>query len=105
MQINHLKKSASDKAFYVLNSTLLIFALLIVLIPLLHVMTQSISMSREVIAGRVFIIPKKITFMAYQEIFRSKLLISGYLQEHRPSCSISTAFRQAYEAPVQHRWR
>ncbi len=78
MQINHLKKSASDKAFFILNNTLLTFALLIVLIPLLHVVAQSISMPSEVIAGRVFIIPKKITFMAYQEIFRSKLLLSGY---------------------------
>lgn len=78
MQATHLKKSFSDKVFILINYTLLTFAFLIVLIPLLHVVAQSISAPTEVIAGRVFIIPKKITFMAYQEIFRSKLLLSGY---------------------------
>lgn len=78
MQATHLKKSFSDKVFILINYTLLTFAFLIVLIPLLHVVAQSISAPTEVIAGRVFIIPKRITFMAYQEIFRSKLLLSGY---------------------------
>ncbi|MGN0777807.1 MAG: carbohydrate ABC transporter permease [Aristaeellaceae bacterium] len=78
MQATHLKKSASDKAFYVLNYVLLALSLLIVLIPLLHVVAQSVSAPTEVVAGRVFIIPKKPTLIAYQEIFRSKLLLSGY---------------------------
>ena len=78
MQATHLKKSFSDKAFIVLNYVLLALALLIVLIPLLHVVAQSISAPTEVVAGRVFIIPKKPTLIAYKEIFRSKLLLSGY---------------------------
>ena len=78
MQATHLKKSFSDKAFIVLNYVLLALALLIVLIPLLHVVAQSVSAPTEVVAGRVFIIPKKPTLIAYKEIFRSKLLLSGY---------------------------
>lgn len=78
MQVTHLKKSVSDKVFYALNYTLLTLAFFVVLIPLLHVVAQSVSAPTEVIAGRVFILPRKITFMAYQEIFRSKLLLSGY---------------------------
>lgn len=78
MQANHLKKSFSDKVFFFVNNTLLAFALLIVLIPLLHVVAQSLSAPSEVIAGRVFIIPRKFTLMAYEEIFHSKLLLSGY---------------------------
>ena len=78
MQATHLKKSFSDKVFFFVNNVLLTFALLIVLIPLLHVVAQSISKPTEVIAGRVFIIPKGFTLIAYQEIFRSKLLLSGY---------------------------
>ena len=78
MQATHLKKSFSDKAFIVLNYVLLALALLIVLIPLLHVVAQSISAPTEVVAGRVFIIPKKLTLIAYKEIFRSRLLLSGY---------------------------
>ncbi len=78
MQAAHLKKTASDHIFNFINTVLLTFALVIVLIPLLHVIAQSISSPNQVIAGRVFIIPKDITFMAYKEIFRSKLLLSGY---------------------------
>lgn len=78
MQATHLRKSFSDKVFFFINYVLLTFAFLIVLIPLLHVVAQSISAPTEVIAGRVFIIPKKPTLMAYREIFRSKLLLSGY---------------------------
>lgn len=78
MQANYLKKSRADKTFDVVNTLLLTFALLIVLIPLLHVIAQSLSAPNEVIAGRVFIIPRKITLVAYKEIFRSKLLLSGY---------------------------
>lgn len=78
MQATHLKKSLSDRVFFWINNALLTFALLIVLIPLLHVVAQSLSAPTEVIAGRVFIIPRKFTIMAYQEIFRSKLLLSGY---------------------------
>lgn len=78
MQANYLKKSHADRAFDVINTLLLTFALLVVLIPLLHVIAQSLSAPNEVIAGRVFIVPRKITLVAYKEIFRSKLLLSGY---------------------------
>lgn len=78
MQSTHLKKSVSDKLFFFLNGALLTFALLIVLVPLLHVVAQSLSAPTEVIAGRVLLIPQKPTLMAYREIFRSKLLLSGY---------------------------
>lgn len=78
MQGNHLKKSASDHVFNVLNTILLTFAMVIVLIPLLHVIAQSLSAPNQVISGRVFIFPKDFTLVAYKEIFRSKLLLSGY---------------------------
>lgn len=78
MQASHLKKTGSDRAFIAVNTLLLLFMLVVVLIPLLHVIAQSLSAPSEVIAGRVFLIPKKFTLMAYQDIFRSKLLLSGY---------------------------
>lgn len=78
MQGKYLKKSGADKTFDVINTLLLIFSLLIVLIPLLHVVAQSFSSPNEVIAGRVFIIPRSPSLQAYKEIFRSKMLLSGY---------------------------
>ncbi len=79
MQKSHIKKTASDYAFTVVNTFLLTFSLIIVMIPLLHVLAQSFSAPSEVIAGHVFIIPKQLSIMAYEEIFKSKLLLTGYL--------------------------
>lgn len=78
MQGTHIKRTASEHVFSVVNTLLLTFSLVIVLIPLLHVLAQSLSAPSEVIAGHVFIVPQKPTLMAYQEIFKSKLLLSGY---------------------------
>ena len=78
MQLNHLKKPWTDKFFVVVNTLILIFALLIVALPILYVIAQSLSAPQEVIAGRVLFWPKRLTFVAYKEIFRSKMLLSGY---------------------------
>ncbi|MBQ4227176.1 MAG: carbohydrate ABC transporter permease [Clostridia bacterium] len=78
MQLGHLKKSWADRLFSVVNTCLLIFALLIVALPILYVIAQSLSTPQEVIAGRVLFWPRRITLIAYKEIFRSKMLLSGY---------------------------
>ncbi|MBQ6645078.1 MAG: carbohydrate ABC transporter permease [Clostridia bacterium] len=76
--MSHLKKSWADRTFSVVNTLLLIFALLIVALPILYVIAQSLSSPQEVIAGRVLFWPRRITLIAYKEIFRSKMLLSGY---------------------------
>ncbi|MBQ4451213.1 MAG: carbohydrate ABC transporter permease [Clostridia bacterium] len=78
MQLSHLKKTWADRAFSVVNTVLLVFALLIVALPILYVIAQSLSAPQEVIAGRVLFWPRRITFVAYREIFRSKMLLTGY---------------------------
>lgn len=79
MQLSHLKHGRADKAFFGLNTVFLSLSLLVVLLPLLNVVAQSFSAPSEVIAGRVTFWPKKPTLMAYQEIFRSRMLVGGYL--------------------------
>ena len=78
MQLNHLKKSWADRTFSVVNTLLLMFALLIVALPILYVIAQSLSPPQEVIAGRVLFWPRRPTLVAYREIFRSKMLLVGY---------------------------
>ena len=78
MQLSHLKKTWADRAFSAVNTILLVFALLIVALPILYVIAQSLSAPQEVIAGRVLFWPRRITFVAYREIFRSKMLLTGY---------------------------
>ncbi len=78
MQLPHLKKTFGDNAFSVLNTLFLLMALMLVALPIINVIAQSFSSPSEVIAGRVSLWPKKPTLLAYREIFRSNLLISGY---------------------------
>lgn len=74
----HLTKSVSDRLFYFVNTLFLLFCLLVVALPLLNVVAQSFSSPREVIAGRVGLWPIDFNISAYREIFKSRLLLSGY---------------------------
>ena len=78
MQLSHIKKTVSDRIFVLINTTILLCSLILILLPLINVVAQSLSAPGEVIAGRVSLWPKQPTLIAYQEIFRSKLLINGY---------------------------
>ncbi len=70
--------SRTDKVYYVINTCVLIFSLLLVLIPLINVVAQSLSSPSEVIKGNVFLLPKGFNFNAYKEIMKNKLLLSGF---------------------------
>jgi len=73
-----ISNSVSDKIFYFVNGLFLFICLLLVAFPILNVMSQSFSSPKAVIAGKVFIWPVDFNFDAYIQIFKSKLLMSGY---------------------------
>lgn len=70
--------SGADKVYYIINTCVLLFSLVIVLIPLLNVVAQSLSTPGEVIKGNVLLLPKGFNFNAYKEIVKNKLLLSGF---------------------------
>lgn len=72
------KISSSDKVFYIINSIVLTFCFLLVLFPLLNVISSSFSDSSYVVTGKVSFFPKGFNFEAYTQIFRSKMLLTGY---------------------------
>lgn len=74
----HLKMTKSDIAFHVLNTVLLLFAFIVIALPLINVVAQSFSSPRAVIAGHVWIWPVDFSLDAYKEIFKSKMLLTGY---------------------------
>jgi ABC-type glycerol-3-phosphate transport system permease component len=73
-----LKDSRIDWTFYVLNYFFLVFCALLVALPLINVVAQSLSSPGAVIAGRVKFWPVEFSTMAYREVFKSTLLIGGY---------------------------
>lgn len=74
----YLKESKSDSAFHIINTLFLFVCFVIVAVPLLNVVAQSLSSSREVIAGRVGIWPVGFHVEAYKEILKSSTLLNGY---------------------------
>ena len=73
-----LKDSKVDWTFYVINYVFLAYCALVIVLPLLNVVAQSLSSPRAVIAGWVKLLPVEFSTMAYQEVFKSKYLIDGY---------------------------
>lgn len=78
MRTKKIKYSGTDKIFYFVNHTFLLFALLIVLFPLLNVVAQSFSSPNAVITGKVLIWPVDFSLDAYKRIFNNSDLIMGF---------------------------
>lgn len=78
MSMKKIKYSGSDKIFYIINHTFLLFSLLIVLFPLLNVVAQSLSSSTAVITGKVLIWPVDFSLDAYKRIFNNSDLLKGF---------------------------
>jgi putative aldouronate transport system permease protein len=74
-----IRNARSDTLFYAINYIFLFFCFLIVFYPIWNVVCCSLSAPQEVIAGRVTLWPKRITFDAYLQVFDNALLMRGYL--------------------------
>lgn len=68
-----------DKIFNVIVYVLLIIFSIVMLIPLIYIISNSISDYNEVYQGNVNILPKKISFEAYSYVLSNKYILRGYL--------------------------
>ena len=69
----------NNKAFYVINSVILILAVLVIALPLLNVLASSFSSASAVIRGQVGFLPVDFNLNAYAQILESKALWLGFL--------------------------
>ncbi len=68
----------NDLIFDTINYTLLTIILLIIVLPLVHVVSASISNPKEVMAGNVYLYPKDFSLEAYKGVFKHKDIMTGY---------------------------
>ncbi len=73
-----IKMSRSDKIYSAVCNIFLILSLLIVLIPLLNVIASSFSSPTAVLSGSVFILPVEFTLIAYEAVFNSQSIVTGF---------------------------
>lgn len=72
-------RSRGDKIFDTIVYILLGFSALIVLYPLIYIVSASFSAPADVVSGRVRLLPVNPTLLAYKQVFKNKLIGSGYL--------------------------
>ena len=73
-----IRYSTGDRIFDAIVLLIMLIVLLICLYPLYFIMIASVSDPYLVSAGKVFLIPKGISFNAYERIFAYKKIWSGY---------------------------
>jgi len=69
----------ADKVFFSINYVFLTLALLVTLYPLWYILVSSFSNANDVVALRVWIWPVNFNIDAYEAIFNSKQLVTGYI--------------------------
>ncbi|HIY60689.1 MAG TPA: carbohydrate ABC transporter permease [Candidatus Eisenbergiella pullistercoris] len=73
-----MKGIHSDKAFTVINYTLLVIITLIILYPLYFTVIASISEPYDVVSGNVVLWPKGFTLDSYRQIFQNEEIWVGF---------------------------
>jgi multiple sugar transport system permease protein/putative aldouronate transport system permease protein len=77
--MNRIKHSKGDRAFFVINDIFLTLALLIVLLPVVYIISSSISSPSAVMTGRVLLLPVDFSLEGYAAVFKYPVIITGYL--------------------------
>lgn len=72
-------QSASDKAFGAAVNIMLLLLVIIIAYPLYYVLIASISDPYDVYAGKTFLLPSAVTLEGYQNVFREKAIMTGYV--------------------------
>lgn len=73
-----IKNSRGDSIFNFINITIVTFIMVIVLYPLLYILSCSISNPDLVSVGKVWLLPKDITFEGYKRVFLDPEIMIGY---------------------------
>jgi multiple sugar transport system permease protein/putative aldouronate transport system permease protein len=72
------RKTLSDRVIYVVNYVFLALIFIAVIVPLLYIISNSISDYRAIYAGKVWIWPVDISFASYKLVFQLPDVWRGY---------------------------
>jgi len=73
-----IKLSKSDKIYYTIVYTFVIFATLSVLFPLIYILSASFSSGNAVTQGKVFLWPVDFSVAGYKQVLQYKRVYIGY---------------------------
>lgn len=73
-----IKDTGGDRAFTIINYSILAIFLIVILYPLIYVLSASFSSGRAVTTGQVWLWPVDFTLDGYRAIFRDDMLLTGF---------------------------
>ncbi|MFD1735441.1 carbohydrate ABC transporter permease [Bacillus salitolerans] len=73
-----MNETKSDKIFDICNKLLVWFFIIIITYPLIYIISASISDPSYVNSGKMWLLPKDITFEGFKRVFQSKDIWIGY---------------------------
>lgn len=73
-----IRHAREDRVFYLINGVLMTVLFIIVIYPLIYIVSSSFSDANEVLAGRVWLLPRKPSLEGYQAVFEFDQLWVGY---------------------------
>ncbi|MBW8348533.1 carbohydrate ABC transporter permease [Bacillus sp. IITD106] len=73
-----INEARSDRIFDICNKLLVWFFIIIISFPLLYILSASISDPSYVNSGKMWLIPRDITFEGFKRVFESKDIWIGY---------------------------
>jgi len=73
-----IKETRADKIFNIINHLILLLGLILVAYPLIFVISASISDPDLVNAGKIWLLPKGITFDGFRRVFQDQQIWTGY---------------------------
>mgnify|MGYP004514069527 CR=1 FL=1 len=76
--INQIKRSPGDNIFNIIVNIFLFLALLVVAIPMMNILSSSLSSSEAVISGKVFIWPVDFSLDGYRAVIHEKSIFTGF---------------------------
>ncbi len=71
--------SASDRIFFTAVDIIMFIMLMLVVLPMMNVISSSISEPSAVLQGKVFILPVGLDFSGYKAVFKDARILSGYM--------------------------
>ncbi|MDG0811290.1 carbohydrate ABC transporter permease [Cohnella rhizosphaerae] len=74
-----MREKGADRLFLIANAAVLSIVLILVLFPLLHILAASISDPQLVNKGKVWLLPRDLTFEGFRRVFRNEEIWTGYL--------------------------
>lgn len=81
--------SAGDRIFYLFVNAVMLIILLMVVLPMLNVISSSISDPSAVMQGKIFLFPKGLSLAGYKAVLKDSRIFSGYMNAIFYTCVTS----------------